>query len=255
MKKLLIALSIASTFAVTAQAADITFHPASSTKGVNVISIFGPIEAGDEKKFAQLAMQTDSAHVLLTSPGGAAVTGIEIGKLIRFKEFNTVASGDCASACAIIWAGGNIRFIEKDARVGFHAAYKTDKNGLTSDHGGINAVVGAYLNSVGFNERGIYWASTKSANDISWLTKEIATAANITVVWRGESTKVASTNIAELAPGLVKQCYRGPGTIGSFSYSTKDRSKAVIVAEDPNRPTCDHPKGTGRGMLVRYVDR
>jgi hypothetical protein len=255
MKKLLLVVSIASTFAINAQAADIKFTPATSPTGVNVISIFGPIEAGDEKKFAQLAIQTDSAHVLLNSPGGIAVTGLEIGKLIKFKQFSTVALGDCTSACAIIWAGGNIRIIEKDARVGFHAAYRTDKNGQTSDHGGMNAMVGAYLNSVGFNDNGIYWASTAPANDVNWLTKEFATEANITVVWRGESTKVAPTKVAELAPGLVKQCYRGPGTIGSFSYSTKDRSKAVIVAEDPNRPTCDHPKGTGRGMLVRYVDR
>jgi hypothetical protein len=58
------------------------------------------------------------------------VAGIDIGKAIRLKDFETAVVSNknsktiCASACALAWLGGTRRFMSATARIGFHAAYE-----------------------------------------------------------------------------------------------------------------------------------
>jgi len=92
MKSILLASSMLAMIG-TANAAYIRQHVDSP----NIISVWGPIELGDDEKFRQVARDApDNSLVLLTSPGGNLVAGLKIGEQIHARGFSTNA-GDCAS--------------------------------------------------------------------------------------------------------------------------------------------------------------
>ena len=113
---LLAGLSLAS----SASAALISVQPATETFPA-VISIEGEIAFGDERDFVNQALGLDSAIVVLASPGGNTFAAIEIGKAIRLKNFVTLVDNNeqCASACALIWLAGVVRFMGPEAQLGF----------------------------------------------------------------------------------------------------------------------------------------
>jgi hypothetical protein len=120
--------------------------------------------------------------VLLDSPGGNLKAGIEIGKAIRLKEFVTVVPDGalCASACALVWLGGQVRFMAPTAKIGFHSAYRVEGSSQIVD-GGANAVAGAYLNTLGLPERAIYFIANAPPAGMSWLSLEDASRYGIEV--------------------------------------------------------------------------
>lgn len=56
----------------------------------------------------------------LESPGGYAVEGFRMAELITRYGLDTVAFGDCASACTLLFAAGGVRHLGPDAELGFH---------------------------------------------------------------------------------------------------------------------------------------
>jgi hypothetical protein len=92
--------------------------------------------------------------VFLVSPGGSVRAAKEIGMRIRVRRFDTVVpSGElCASACGLVWLAGAKRFIAPSARIGFHAAYRSDDE-QKRESGAGTAIVGAYLNELGLPEK------------------------------------------------------------------------------------------------------
>ena len=122
-------------------AADISVT-AGKDGSADLIIIKGAITAEDEKKFKQIALNTEFATVVLDSPGGLLRPAIAIGKTIRIKEFATaVLDAECISSCALIWLAGDIRYMAKNSKVGFHAAYIEDKDGKTIPAATGNALV------------------------------------------------------------------------------------------------------------------
>jgi hypothetical protein len=118
--------------------------------GQMLITVTGELEAGDDKRFADVAIGTDAALVVLAGPGGHLFAGLEIGKAIRIKGFATIVDDgeECASACALAWLGGIPRYMGPASDVGFHAAHYDDHGRLTSSPSA-NAAVGAYLGLLG----------------------------------------------------------------------------------------------------------
>lgn len=101
-------LILASILAISpaANAAEITMNHGSD--GLDIVSISGTFNAGDEAVFKKIAAESDRAAVVLNSGGGNLVTGLEIGRAIRLRGFATaVPQGAlCASACALTWLAG-----------------------------------------------------------------------------------------------------------------------------------------------------
>lgn len=143
-----------------------------SNNGLALISIFGDLQYGDEKSFINKAVALDSALVIFHSPGGNAFAGVEIGKTIRLKGFNTYVSDNllCASACAIAWLGGLKRFMSSSARIGFHAVYNQGYDGQRNTSSGGNALLGAYLSQIGLSQNAILYITQASPNSMQWLT-------------------------------------------------------------------------------------
>ena len=63
--------------------------------------------------------------VAVTGPGGFGPAGAAIAhKIIEF-DLDTIAYGECASACANIFMAGGSRRVTRDAKLGFHRPYVT----------------------------------------------------------------------------------------------------------------------------------
>lgn len=162
-------------------AAEIGVEPDPSGEFV-FITVEGELVAGDEKKFTQVALQNDMAIVVLNSPGGSTLAGVEIGKAIRLKGFFTYVPADtvCASACGYIWLAGVQRYMEKTSKIGFHASF-VQENGVNRESGVGNALVGAYLNSLGLSQYAIAYISTAPPDSMTWMTLQDAASVGIEV--------------------------------------------------------------------------
>jgi hypothetical protein len=135
----------------------------------------------------ELALGTAGrALVMLDSPGGSIQPALSIGAQIRERNYVTAVDIDatCTSACALIWLGGERRYMASSARIGFHAAYVGAEKRVS---GSANALVGAYLNMMGLPITAIAYVTEAQPNDVRWLTLGTASSVGIQVLTVDES--------------------------------------------------------------------
>jgi hypothetical protein len=137
--------------------------------------ITGDIEKGDYEKFVNWIKAARAKQwggfIAMESPGGLIREGLAIGELIRKLNWGTIALETCASSCAMIWAAGSKRSAFPDSHIGFHSAYNI-KTGEAS--GGSNALMGAYLSKLGYNNSAIYYMTCENPKSMGWLSKDKA---------------------------------------------------------------------------------
>ena len=135
------------------KAADISHTPIGDGSA-GFIVVAGELNQGDEKKFNLIAQRYTKGAVLFVSPGGDLIAGIEIGRIIRLRNFATGVAPKtrCTSACALAWLGGTQRFLSSTSLIGFHAASVVVKD-RARESGLGNAIVGAYLTTLGLPSR------------------------------------------------------------------------------------------------------
>lgn len=165
-------------FALPLRAAEIAREPGSDS--IDVISIIGTFNEGDDATFRKLAATIDRAVVVLNSGGGNLQAGLEIGRAIRLRGFATAVPADalCASACALTWLAGSPRLLDDRSKLGFHAAYRL-VNGQASEYGAANALVGAYLNQLGLNDKAVVYVTSAPPEGVEWLTANTAATVGI----------------------------------------------------------------------------
>jgi len=96
--------------------------------------------------------RTPRVRLYLSSLGGSLKYGIEIGRIIRkFKVDTFIAGGQrCASACAVLFLGGEERQIEDDGSILFHAPYlKYGKKTDCRDQGQVKILSEYYREMLG----------------------------------------------------------------------------------------------------------
>lgn len=159
-------------------AAEMVVRP--SLNGAKLIQINGVIRSGDEDQFLKLIDNSNVAIVILNSEGGSVKAAIEIGRMIRLRNFATVVLPNtlCASACALTWLAGTPRYLDTYSRLGFHAAYRVI-DGKVTESGTANALIGAYLNQIGLQESVITYVTSAPPEGISWLSHDAASAIGI----------------------------------------------------------------------------
>ncbi len=135
-----------------------------------VIRVAGELAASDQDRFVQIAGSLARALVVFDSPGGNLFAGLEIGKIIRFKQFDTlVPNGSaCASACALAWLGGATRLIGATGHIGFHAPF-TRGSGVISVSAVGNAAVIRYLNELGLSAAATLYITKTPPEQMKWL--------------------------------------------------------------------------------------
>jgi hypothetical protein len=152
-----------------AQAAKITAVPLPNPKEA-VIIVEGELLLTDIPQFRAKIAPFSSGLVVFKSQGGRVAAGIEIGRIIRLRNFSTwVPSGVmCASSCALAWLGGTPRAMGRMALVGFHAAYRADDTGM-SPNAPANAVIGGYLSQLGMSDEAIIYITATHPASMTWL--------------------------------------------------------------------------------------
>lgn len=196
------ALSILALFvASSSSAAEITVTKLDGDKTV-FIELTGDIQPGDDDKFRNIAAQNPDAIVLLDSGGGTIMAAMEIGRIVRLRDYPTVvySNGYCASACALIWVAGSRRVIFDGGRVGFHASY-LDENGSKIETGVGNALVGHYLSQLGFGEKAVIFATSAPPDKLLWIDADNSKMAGINFEAMVSSSK-ANAKSADRPPPI-----------------------------------------------------
>jgi hypothetical protein len=160
----------------------------------DLIGLQGEIKLEDVATFRSAAGASGKAIVVLDSGGGNAWAGMEMGKVIHLKSFATFVPEDtlCASSCALMWLAGTPRLIAPGGVVGFHAVYIREEGKLLTSGSG-NALVGAYLNQLGFSANVIAYVTHAPPEKMGWLSESTAREIGLDVVWVGLSGTSSTT--------------------------------------------------------------
>ena len=191
--------------ATNAATISVTF-PFSDDPDRALVTVFGQIAFNDHEKFQRkVSSLSPKTVVAFQSDGGSAVAAIEIGKLIRLRNFYTVVPDNvrCASACALAWLGGTIRFMGANSQIGFHAV---SIRGTGQETGAGNALVGHYLSQIGLAEVAALYITHEGPRSMTWLSLADAIKAGIDVAvldapgssGPSEPTKPVQSDIASL---------------------------------------------------------
>ena len=205
-------------FSVSAHAANITIIRPESRDTAALVLVEGDFELGDDKSFTKIALQLDHAIVVFSSDGGNLSAGLGIGKAIRLRQYDSfvMTNSTCASACAIAWLGGIHRYMQDNARIGFHAAYN-DNNGQLQESGIANALIGSYLNQLGLPENAIGYITHAAPQSMQWLNVSEARANGIDVQ-PAPSDQTDETTIAQPLQNDNAQDYRVAVGIDLFGF-------------------------------------
>lgn len=85
------------------------------------IVLRGPIGFGSSEALRRVLERNPRLTLLeLESPGGYAIEGFRMARLISQHGLDTVAFGKCSSACTLLFAAGKVRYLGPAAAMGFH---------------------------------------------------------------------------------------------------------------------------------------
>jgi len=174
-----IAIAFTLAAATVAQAGTITVAPVGSGQRP-VVMVEGDLRPEDAMEFDRKTASLSQAIIIFSSDGGSLLAGIQIGEIIRLRNFDTVVPEHrrCASACALAWLGGIHRFMFAEAKIGFHAAYDAASGKET---GVGNALVGAYLTKLGLSYEAVIYITKSAPDQMTWLNISDATKRGIRV--------------------------------------------------------------------------
>jgi hypothetical protein len=214
-----------------ARAAELTYAKPYATAGY--ISIKGEIEDWDRQKFSSLLTENPDARlVVLESPGGRLGPALEIGAIIRQRGMWTAALGECASACAYIWMAGKPLVVSADTELGFHSPYNGQDDPSVSSVG--NALVGAYLNQLGYPANVITYATSAKPDDMQWLTPRDAVLLGLDITYVANLQQL----LARLAGTAVSP---PPETAGNSPPVLQEAPAQTSAATPPEGETYSVP--------------
>ena len=220
---LLAAASLALTsLAFPAAAAEIRTVRAPS--GDATLELSGIIEPGDDARIAAAASgRPRPAAVSLSSLGGNVQAALAIGALVRREGLRTVvpARAVCASACGLVWLAGTPRAMGEESHVGLHAAYLR-RNGISVETGAANALIGAYLDRLGFDDRAIVYLTGAAPDEMTWILAADRQRYGIAFESAGSAAAIAAAEVPEEGHFLARPMALA-GAIASAAVGVVDR--------------------------------
>lgn len=180
-----------------AVAASVEFKTMSQGPSYLYISISGEIVSGDARKLIELVAHPSERwlKIVVDSPGGSLSEAIAIAKVVKAasSEVSVATSGQCASACFLIWLAGSGRIagsteqlnaakltgnkypmkyetLHMKGLVGLHRPYLNRIDELENDQAALMRALSSYLEVELVPRRLIDKMMSIPSNQIYWLT-------------------------------------------------------------------------------------
>jgi len=169
------------------------FDGADECSGCLIIKADGEITESTPDKFRIFLADTSLekkklAVVVLNSPGGSLLGGIEFGRLIRSNGFDThigrikiikndetyITDGQCASACAYAFLGGRKRSKGLKSKYGLHQISTTSNvavplNKAVESTQNILSEVSKYVENMGASPEIVTIATRTKSEKVNWI--------------------------------------------------------------------------------------
>lgn len=227
------------------------------------VFVVGELLENDANTFRSEVGALSKAVVIFQSDGGSVVAGIQIGEIIRLKNFATLVPTQvrCASACALAWLGGARRFMGTDAQIGFHAAYHIE-SGRMLETGVGNALIGAYLNRIGLPYSAVVYITQAAPQSMTWLNRSEAIAYGIEVsVLDDGAARKGNTSVGERTSGASSLGSRAARFVSAFVSgwsSTNAINLAALVSAYADKVSYYGSEKTRQEILIdkrRFSER
>lgn len=142
---------------------------ASAPAGPTALLVSGVIGPGSYEEFRAALLRGNPELVVLDGPGGVLGEALLIGSEVRRRQLDTLVGPNrsCASACAIVFLSGRVRYLAAGANVGLHSASFAD--GRTDPEA--TQLMADYLREVGVPRSTLTRMARTAPNDIRWLTR------------------------------------------------------------------------------------
>ena len=155
------------------------------TSALMIRGTIGPAAASWLRDRIEEAHLKPGDAVVLSSPGGDLGQAIIMGEIIRSRGLNTavgtvdrtgeVAPSYCASACVLVFAGGNTRFGVEGSRLGVHRFVTTrPAEDPVADTQRTAGAVLSYFTKMGVSSSVV--EAMSATGDIRWLSTKDAAA-------------------------------------------------------------------------------
>ena len=164
--------------AATGARADLVYTPDRTPDGITFLTVSGAFSSTEDLGafFAAVDTADDLSAIVFDSPGGSIDKAMELGRLIRRLGLNTLQSRrlECASACALAFLGGVLRYAEPGS-IGMHKASFIEGRPENVDDA-VAAVqqstadVIGYLTEMGVDPALLQVALSYDSNDIRYLS-------------------------------------------------------------------------------------
>lgn len=162
-------------------------------EGKVVIALYGDIEQGDAESFSNIVKTANAqgkvvSGLRLNSQGGNLAEGFKLADLVKFAKIATIVPNGslCASACFLIFAGGEQRFASRSSQIGVHGASSNGAETPESSAATIEMVRFAKL--LGVPDRILGEMAATPPSQMFWLSQNDLLAMNVTLTGRPQQT-------------------------------------------------------------------
>lgn len=269
----LIALIVLSGLIGAAQAA-LRFAPLPSNEAVIVISRKFEFSDGLEP-FEQLVRRQSATAVTFNSGGGSVSKAMELGRLIRRLQLNTVQvkEWNCVSACALAFLGG----VQRSAEPGSIGVHKTSfpPDAMPADPvsavQSVTAAMMSYVSEMGADHKLLQLALEYEARDMRHLSSREMKEFKVTNLEAATATTLVNTKVVtplppSLLPKLPTYNLLSLGHTLPSTTSTpvdfapvKVRTIPMLYGEErtetplPRARPCSEPPPAPRGSAAAFV--
>jgi hypothetical protein len=182
------------------------------------------------------------SYVYLDSPGGAAVAGMEIGRVFRKHHLRTdigkpagnnqTLPAGCFSACALAYLGGEFRYLTKGSRYGVHRFSFSSKSAHDAELAQIlSAAEVDYIRSMGVDPSLLTLSAATSAQDIFEPSEQ--QLLDLGVVNYGRTPAIWTIESAAVGLYLKGEQNTALGINKFIVGCDADRSLALYIVFDP----------------------
>ncbi|MEQ9694121.1 ATP-dependent Clp protease proteolytic subunit [Shimia sp. SDUM112013] len=109
--------------------------------------------------------------VSFDSPGGLLDEAMRGYAALRAANVKTVVTGECASACSILFLGGTAREVGPMARLGIHQWRSVEQPAHESEAQLLSGLLVALFKEAGVSEEFFVAGASTAAGDMYWLTR------------------------------------------------------------------------------------